>query len=270
MLFRSILFVQSGTAGIYFNNAAGSVTNAVLTNGGNLLLGTTTDSSNGKLQLATHTTSAGGIGFGTDTTLYRSAQGVLAINDFNGVGTAQLGLQQSNVLKGLLASVGTDLYIDARDANGKIYFRTSGTTTALTLDSSQNATFAGQIFSGATHVTGQHTLADFGGTGINFDFTSGNIGRIASVKTSGSSTFELYTYNSGSAVKALDFSSAGNATFAGTVTPTGGIVGTTTNNNAAAGCVGEYVSSAIEYASRVSLTTSTPANVTSISLTAGD
>ena len=133
-----------------------------------------------------------------------------------------------------------------------------------------NATFAGQIFSGATHVTGQHTLADFGGTGINFDFTSGNIGRIASVKTSGSSTFELYTYNSGSAVKALDFSSAGNATFAGTVTPTGGIVGTTTNNNAAAGCVGEYVSSAIEYASRVSLTTSTPANVTSISLTAGD
>jgi hypothetical protein len=35
-----------------------------------LLLGTTTDSSNGRLQLATHTSNAGGIGFGTDFSLY--------------------------------------------------------------------------------------------------------------------------------------------------------------------------------------------------------
>ncbi len=50
----------------------------------------------------------------------------------------------------------------------------------------------------------------------------------------------------------------------------GSVIGTTTNNNAAAGYVGEYVSSVVSSGSPVSLTTATPANVTSISLTAGD
>lgn len=56
----------------------------------------------------------------------------------------------------------------------------------------------------------------------------------------------------------------------GTITPssTNGIVGTATNDNANAGSVGEYVSAT--QASNVSLTTATTANVTSISLTAGD
>jgi len=58
----------------------------------------------------------------------------------------------------------------------------------------------------------------------------------------------------------------------GAITPsqTSGIVGTTTNNNANAGSVGEFVESVIASASKVSLTTSIQANVTSISLTAGD
>lgn len=50
----------------------------------------------------------------------------------------------------------------------------------------------------------------------------------------------------------------------------GNILGTTTNDNAAAGYVGEYISSTIASGSAVSLTTNTTANVTSISLTAGD
>lgn len=48
------------------------------------------------------------------------------------------------------------------------------------------------------------------------------------------------------------------------------IVGTTTNNNAAAGSVGELISSVVPLASVVSLTNNTSATVTSISLTAGD
>jgi hypothetical protein len=48
------------------------------------------------------------------------------------------------------------------------------------------------------------------------------------------------------------------------------ILGTTTNNNAAAGEIGEFISSEVLSGSAVSLTTATPANVTSISLTAGD
>lgn len=52
---------------------------------------------------------------------------------------------------------------------------------------------------------------------------------------------------------------------------TDGIVGTTTNNNASAGYVGEFISSVIPSGSAVSIPTSaTPINITSISLTAGD
>lgn len=50
----------------------------------------------------------------------------------------------------------------------------------------------------------------------------------------------------------------------------GGYLGTTTNDNAPTGGIGELVSSAIATGSAVALTISTPANVTSISLTAGD
>ena len=51
---------------------------------------------------------------------------------------------------------------------------------------------------------------------------------------------------------------------------TGGIVGTTTNNNADAGIVGEFISSNIAVASSVNIANNTATNLTSISLTAGD
>lgn len=55
----------------------------------------------------------------------------------------------------------------------------------------------------------------------------------------------------------------------GAITPvsTAGIVGTNTNNNATAGAYGEYVTNS---GAGVALTTATPANATSVSLTAGD
>lgn len=57
-----------------------------------------------------------------------------------------------------------------------------------------------------------------------------------------------------------------------TITPssTAGIVGTTTNDSANAGSVGEFISSTVLSGSAVSLSNNTAANVTSISLTAGD
>ena len=51
---------------------------------------------------------------------------------------------------------------------------------------------------------------------------------------------------------------------------TGGIIGTTAADNATAGDVGEFKSSVIAIASAVSLSTNTSADITSISLTAGD
>lgn len=48
------------------------------------------------------------------------------------------------------------------------------------------------------------------------------------------------------------------------------VQGTNTNDSASAGNIGEYIESVIASGSAVSLTTGTPANITSISLTAGD
>lgn len=69
-----------------------------------------------------------------------------------------------------------------------------------------------------------------------------------------------------------DVTSVGNATtFTGKV---GGVLGqipaANSNSNASAGNIGEFISSAIPSGSSVSLTNNTTANVTSISLTAGD
>lgn len=52
--------------------------------------------------------------------------------------------------------------------------------------------------------------------------------------------------------------------------PTGQVRGTQTNDNAAAGNVGEYITATVAAGAAVGLTTATTANVTSISLTAGD
>jgi len=106
-----------------------------------LLVGTSTDSSNGRLQLATHTTSAGGIGFGTDTSLFRIAGGQLVLLSGSGL-EAELFFSQNGVLRSQFASAGVDYSISAR--TGSLILR-SNNTTALTLDASQNATFAGNV-----------------------------------------------------------------------------------------------------------------------------
>lgn len=72
---------------------------------------------------------------------------------------------------------------------------------------------------------------------------------------------------------------SGTGAFAGTTAPvfTGisfttntGITGTATNDNVVAGDVGEFITSVIDVGTPVSLTTGTPTNLTSISLTPGD
>lgn len=60
-----------------------------------------------------------------------------------------------------------------------------------------------------------------------------------------------------------------NATGLITPTSTVGIAGTITNDNAQAGSIGEYVTSSV-VSTTVNLTTATTANITTISLTAGD
>jgi len=99
---------------------------------GNLLIGTNVDSS-ALLQVGTNTTTAaGGMKFGTDTSLYRSAAGQLR--------------GPSSFVDATFSSSG--LFFGASmtlQANDNVLIKTNGSVTALTLDTSQNATFAGSV-----------------------------------------------------------------------------------------------------------------------------
>lgn len=117
-----------------------------LTLGGSVLFGTTTDSSNGRLQLATHTTSAGGIGFGTDIWFHRSSANELVIG-----GTSRIGsyLGATATYSGWFSGTGGTGNGWYYDTSNNFKIQTNGTT-ALTLDASQNATFAGSVIAAAT------------------------------------------------------------------------------------------------------------------------
>ena len=132
---------------------------------GKQLLGTITDSGNGILQLATHTATTGGIGFGTDISLCRTSSSNLALSAPGSAGftiysgsTQGLGLLHDSV----------NAYITA--VTGGMLLRTNGGTTALTLDSSQRTILSGALRLGNAYVagavvgTGSITVQDSTGT----------------------------------------------------------------------------------------------------------
>lgn len=93
--------------------------------------------------------------------------------------------------------------------------------------------------------------------------------------TPGTGIATALAVNVGTAGAPVLFNGALGTPSSGTLTnatglPSASIVTTTTNDNAAASKIGEYVESEVLLASAVSLTTITAADVTSISLTAGD
>lgn len=120
------------------------------------------------------------------------------------------------------------------------------------------------------------TLAGTDATTMTFPTTSATIARTDAANTfTGHQTIEGVTSTGATGTGKFVFDTA--PTFVtGITTPkitfnsTSGVIGTTTNDSAAAGSVGEYVESSIASGSAVSLTTTVAANVTSISLTAGD
>jgi hypothetical protein len=110
-----------------------------------------------------------------------------------------------------------------------------------------------------------------GGTGINNGANTITLG--GNILTAGALTL------AGAFASTFTFTGATNVTFPTTGTlltsaqPTinqPNIVGTTTNDSAAAGSVGEFISSVIASGAAVSVTSNVVKNVTSIALTAGD
>lgn len=89
---------------------------------------------------------------------------------------------------------------------------------------------------------------------------------MADIKTSAESTASALT----GAEQIRGVQSAANVKITATQVKTFAQIGTTTNDSASAGAVGEYVSSIIASGSAISLSTGASSNLTSISLTAGD
>lgn len=115
----------------------------------------------------------------------------------------------------------------------------------------------------ATHTSGILTV----GTG-DLRVTTAGTNTASVVTVGGTQTLTSKTLTSPTmTTPTLGAATATSLTFSPT---TGGIVGTTTNDNTTAGDVGELIESEVLAGSAVSLTTNTTANVTSIPLTAGD
>ena len=178
-------------------------------------LGTTADSNNGILQLATHTTSVGGIGFGADTQLYRYAPGGLVF------GSAQtntlFSLSNSSGNTGQLGFLGNNLQLLA-DV-GSIILK-SGNATALTLDASQSATFSAAVAAGFCAKFNQ-----VAGNNPTIVLQESGVSKTQWASFSGDVYFDSLTagksiiFRSANQVTALTLDSSQNATFAGTVKP---------------------------------------------------
>jgi hypothetical protein len=167
--------------------------------GGAVLLGTSTNSANGKLQLATHTTSAGGIGFGTDTPLFRTGAGQLQIGTGSGNSVLEFNGAASGAEVITFYQAGTTVGQIGFISNTSLVLRTGvGPTTALTLDSSQNATFAGNATVG-NGALDKEVIINSGASGsfsaaVKYQASGTNYWKVGRGASSGGANFEVYDY----------------------------------------------------------------------------
>ena len=106
----------------------------------------------GAIQLPSGTTSIYGVAFGTDTNLWRTDSGNL---ELGGSSVALIGLNVGGTNKGYFYNNGTDTTLAGA---GTLTLKSNGTTTGLTLDSS-NAAVAGnlRVRNALGYATGIHT-----------------------------------------------------------------------------------------------------------------
>lgn len=227
---------------------------------GNMLIGGLASNGTGLLQFPTASTSAGGIGFSTDTFFYRTAAGGVNIGATGSSASLTLANSSGNV--GLFSASGANLAINAQQGTLTI---SSNNTTALTLDASQGATFVGQIITqnGSRTAPGIRPSADAdsgiyfgaggaGRTAISKDsneiilfsdafailgnnyylgFSSGTPSAVADdcrITRSGTAASGVLTITTGNNTTALTIDAAQLATFAGGITSTANPINATT------------------------------------------
>lgn len=101
-------------------------------------------------------------------------------------------------------------------------------------------------------------------------FSGGLISYGAGAPTHSAPKGSIYLRSDGSTTGTRLYTNTDGSTTWAAVPAAGDVLGTTTNDSAAAGYISEYLSSAVASGSAVSLTTNTDTNVTSLALTAGD
>jgi hypothetical protein len=147
---RTTGYLGAGNAGVvWFGNTTSNyiyynASDFEFASTGSFIFGTAVNSNNGKIQIATHTTSAGGIGFGTATSLFTQSAGHPSFDHATDI---SLELSLAGTKKAYWEALGTNVFFGA--VSGGSVVVQSGGTTALTLDSSQIATFASNVVWGA-------------------------------------------------------------------------------------------------------------------------
>lgn len=209
-----------------------------------------------------------------------TALGNLTLNNVTiASGTASGNLSTGNVtVSGTLGVTGaTTLSSTLAAGNTTITGTLSATSTLSTTGGAAKAEAAA---SQAKSVVGAFNAGTAAATTAELiTFAQAGTQKISHFWANSLNAYQIQTQASGTKIQLMpdtggtvvaDVTSAGLAV-TGTGTFSGGIVGTTTNDAAAAGCVGEYVSSSVAPGSAVTVTTTATAlDITTISLTAGD
>lgn len=153
---------------------------------------------------------------------------------------------------------------------GRITASAATITAAVTANSLHVNTIvsaAGDVNAGANLIVGPRTV-----------IVSGDSGQITTALLSVTGAVSAASLNvTGDVLAATGKVTASAANFTGIVsaaalkpTSTSGVIGTTTNDNAAAGSVGEYISSTVLAGAQIDLTNNATSNVTFVALTPGD
>ena len=173
-----------GTLSFAYSTSINSFTEGFrLTPAGKILLGTTTTTTNGgRFQLAPHTTTDGGIGFGTDLVLHRASANKIRLAPPDG-GSATVAYELYNASGNSFRMeygypyapvLHADDALTVTSVGGSITFKSNNSTT-LTLNTSNGATLVGNFTAnGTSHTfgpggsgTAQTSLFINSGNGIN-------------------------------------------------------------------------------------------------------
>lgn len=203
-----------------------------------------------------------------------SAIGALVASSNSGTLTVSANNNPNGAGQGGLSWTGSGgLLIAQANAAGSIVLATTASfTPRLTVASAGDVTIsAGPLTLGASGTLGSVTFGNATSGTVKLQPVTGALGTVTLSLPAATDTLVGKATTDTLTNKTFNSAGTGNVLqVSGVTVSRGQFPGTSTNDAATAGNIGELIESVIAAGSAVSLTTATPANLTSISLTAGD